>query len=292
MAMLWLTPSSATASSVALPFSDRNTSGTIAFCDPHNKPVTSGKLTDIPFVWKAVSSSAAPPAWVGPMGKAALYVFQPRQNVDPGLWSGTQMTASAHYSNPKHPMTQATYGDPALIDFTSVAPLWQGLLQVRMYYTNVNTQVHRVPYPATIIKVDGNTWKVLNPSNAPCNAGTAVSSETVLLPPTALPTASPTYQGATPGPVHSASNSASANGSGSSSSSSPDAGGMSPGPTDMGASPAAASGTAASVDSGFPWVVALLSAVVLGGGGLFAGIQMGRKRAVSDAGSHSSNTTS
>jgi len=182
-----------------LPFNDTNINGSITFCDRSNKPVTSGKLTDIPFVWKAVSSVAAPKAWTGPFGKATLIAFQPRENIDPLQWSGKQMTASAHYSNPAFPMAQATNADPALVDFTAIAPLWQGLVEVRMYFSNPDVQVHAAPYPATVIRVAGDSWSAVTPGTASCDVGTAVSSATVLLAPSAIPSASPTFSPVVPG---------------------------------------------------------------------------------------------
>jgi len=204
VALVAVTPlaTAATAAADSVPFTDRNVVGGLTFCDPNNKAVTSGKVTDIPFAWKVVSSEAAPTVYRGPYQKAHLVVFQPRENVDPGIWSGKQMTASAHYTNAKHPMTQATYGDPALADFVSIAPLWQGLVQVRMYLTNIDTPPRTNPYAAAVIKVEGNNWRVVQnggPTTS-CGVGSAVSAESELLPTSALPSASPTYNNGTSTP--------------------------------------------------------------------------------------------
>ena len=43
-----------------LPFNDPNVSGQLGFCDKANHPITSGNIGDVPFVWKAVSTVAAP----------------------------------------------------------------------------------------------------------------------------------------------------------------------------------------------------------------------------------------
>jgi hypothetical protein len=186
------------ADTVQIPFTDRNVNGSLTFCDKNNKEVKTGKITDIPFVLKYVSSSPAPKGYYGPLGKANVLVLQPREGVDPGLWNGVQMTGSAHYSNPNHPSSVATYADRPLIDFTGVAPLWQGLAQVRMYFSNVNTQPYRAKYPAAIIKVDGSTWTLVQGGGGDCSSSTAVSNETSLLGPSHVPSASPSYHGANP----------------------------------------------------------------------------------------------
>jgi hypothetical protein len=188
----------ARADSVTIPFNDRNVLGSLTFCDKNDKEVTSGSITDIPFVWKYISSEPAPQGYYMPLGKAVAYVLQPREGVDPGLWNGKQMTGSARYSNPKHPVVQATYGDLPLMDFTSIAPLWQGLAQVRVYYTNINMQPYRKTYPAAIIKVDGTHWTLVKGGGGDCTAGKAVSGEVNMLGPSHLPTASPTFHGANP----------------------------------------------------------------------------------------------
>lgn len=185
------------AAAQGIPFVDPHAQGALGFCDRNNKPVTSGSLTDIPFVWKAVSSVPAPSGYVGPLGKATLMVFQPRKEHDPGEWTGIMFTASAKYSNPKHPMTQATTLDRPLLDFTSVAPLWDGYAQVRMYFSNVDRPPHTNPYPAAVIKITGNTWQLASTGPAPaCGAGSAVSAETLHIDPKKIPSASPTLLGA------------------------------------------------------------------------------------------------
>jgi len=193
--------SSAMASNGTVPFDDPHTNGTLTFCDKTGHAVTSGDIRDIPFVYQAVSSTPAPPAWQGPFGKATLYVFQPRENVDPGLWSGRQMTGSSQYTNMKNPIAQATNADPALASFTDVAPLWRGLVQLRMYYSNVDTMVHSIPYPAAILSVSGTKWTLISGGGAPCRAGTAVSNETQQLPASSIPTAPSSLQPAIPGAV-------------------------------------------------------------------------------------------
>src|SRR5271166_6260284 len=83
-----LIPSAAHASSAGVPFNDEYANGTLTLCNRDNQPVTAGSLLDIPFVWSAVSSTPAPQGYT----RAYLAVYQPIQYVDPGDWSGYQLT--------------------------------------------------------------------------------------------------------------------------------------------------------------------------------------------------------
>src|SRR5579863_1068514 len=119
-----------TASADSVPFQDGSQNGTITFCNQRNQPVTSGSLYDVPFVWKAVASTPAPKGY----DRADLIVFQPIEHVDPSGWSGYQMTAASIFSNPKHPVVQATYADdPLSWPNYAYPPYWDGLYQVRMF---------------------------------------------------------------------------------------------------------------------------------------------------------------
>jgi hypothetical protein len=278
------------ADSVKIPFTDRNVVGSLTFCDKSNKEVTSGSITDIPFVWKYVSSAPAPKGYYGPLGKADALVLQPREGVDPGLWNGKQMTGSAHYSNPQHPAVQATYGDLPLIDFTSIAPLWQGLAQVRVYYSNVNMQPYRTTYPAAIIKVSGTKWTLVQGGGGNCAAATAVSNESSLLGPSHLPSASPTFNPANPSVTPSAiiigapsqsstdqlGASAAAGGTGS---------GPSPAASDLGGANLASSSSSSPTTS-WPLLIAAVIGLPLIGG-LIGAFLVRRKVSVAGAGNQS-----
>jgi len=196
LAMVWVgtVAGVASADTLTVPFTDPATNGTIGFCDRDGHQVTSGKVTDVPFVWTAVASTPAPKAYVGPLGKATLTVFQPRKDVDPGEWSGVQMTAPATYTNPQHPMAQATNIDRPLRDFTSVAPLWDGFAQVRMIYSNVDTSPAIDAYPATVIFITGGTWSAVDSGTVDCHSGTALSVATTNLGTNVVPSASPTLR--------------------------------------------------------------------------------------------------
>ncbi len=178
-----------------LPFKDANVVGSIGFCDKANKPVTSGNIRDVPFVFKAVSDTAVPKAWAPPLGKAALYAFSPVKDVNPGEWSPYQMTASSLYTNPAHPMTAATYRDaPLEYQTTGFPATLEGLVQLRMYYSAPNQQAHLQPYPAAVIRVTGQTWSmVAGDRNPACTAGRATSISTVRLPASMLPSSAPSW---------------------------------------------------------------------------------------------------
>jgi hypothetical protein len=170
------------ASASSLPFTDPNANGFIGLCTRSGQPITSGSLTATPFIWTAVSSTPAPDGYNE--GKAVLVAYQPRQNVDPGEWSGTQLTASSTFTNAAHPMAQATVADSPLLYFTQAyPPRWDGLIELRMYFSGVNLPVYTTPYPATVIKVHGDRWSVVSGGpQADCTAGHATSIETQFLP--------------------------------------------------------------------------------------------------------------
>jgi hypothetical protein len=167
------------ASASSLPFNDPSVNGYIAFCDAHGNTLTSGSVGTAPFAWTAQSSTPAPSGFA--QGKVTLYAFQPRPGVPPGDWNGEQLTGSSTFSNPAHPMSQATPRDRALQDVVGAfPPMVDGLYQIRMYFTAVNSPTHTSPYPASVIQVNGSTWKVVLGGTLPCNTGKATSDEGAL----------------------------------------------------------------------------------------------------------------
>lgn len=193
-------PAVGAASATNVPFTDHNAVGYIGLCNTFGQSITSGSLLDDPFVWTAVSSAPAPSGYE--QAKATLYVFQPRQNVDPGQWSGEQVTGSSTFTNPSHPMVQATSGDTPLISVDGAfPPRWNGLYQLRIYFTGVNLEPYTQHYPATVIQVTGNKWSVVQGGTVPCNSGKATSSEVAGLndPSLKTPQSVPVVRGAVPG---------------------------------------------------------------------------------------------
>jgi len=172
-------PSTAFASGSTVPFTDPNQVGSLTLCNQHGQPITSGSLLTVPFVWRAVSSARVPAGYT----RATLELFQPIQHVDPGDWSGYQLTDDAIFSNPAHPMAQATYADAPLIwPHYSMPPYWDGLYQLRMVVSGPNKQPWSSGYPTAVIKVTGNTWTLVQGGGSSCTDGTAKSVETFLLP--------------------------------------------------------------------------------------------------------------
>jgi hypothetical protein len=173
------------ASASSAPFNDPSAQGFIGLCDRSEHPITSGSLDDVPFIWTAVSSVPAPQGYEH--GKATLYAYQPIKNIPPSQWGGRMLTASSSFTNPAHPMAQATNGDSPLLWFVQAyPPKWDGLIQLRMFYSGVNLSTDLSPYPATILKVSGNSWSVVSGGTVSCNIGKATSAESVDLPASAL----------------------------------------------------------------------------------------------------------
>jgi LPXTG-motif cell wall-anchored protein len=161
------------------PFTDQYSNGTLTLCNYANQPITAGRISDKPFVWRAVSSSPAPEGYT----RAYLLLYQPLQYVDPSNWTGYQLTDVSTFSNKAHPIAQATYADNWLLGVThSMPPHWDGLYEVRMYFTTPGQPEVSSPYPSAVIRVTGTTWTLETPENASCNSGTAVAVETLVLP--------------------------------------------------------------------------------------------------------------
>jgi hypothetical protein len=162
------------------PFSDPNQNGLITLCDSTGHRLTSGDIRTIPFVHTAISSSAAPKGYES--GLATLYAYQPIQYVDPGDWTGYQLSGSTYYSNPNHPGAEMTPGDGPLVSFTSGYPLhWDGLLQLRLYYTARFTPQYAGGYPTAILQVKGTRWTAVQVGTTPCNATKTKSFEELAL---------------------------------------------------------------------------------------------------------------
>src|SRR5215471_2825762 len=75
----------------SVPYNDPQSVGEMALYR-NGQPVTSGKISDRPFVDYAVSLVRAPAPYDKPGGKAALMAFQAHKGVDPSGWEGDFMT--------------------------------------------------------------------------------------------------------------------------------------------------------------------------------------------------------
>ena len=255
------TVSGAAAQADSVPFQDPHQDGALTFCNRSEQPVSSGKLSDIPFVWTAVSSAPAPAGYT----RADLLVFQPIQHVDPSGWEGYQMTVAATFSNSKHPMTQATYADnPLASPNAAYPPYWDGLYEVRMYFTAPYQSEEKSSYPAAVIRVQGDGWTLLRGGGGSCTVGTAVSRELSLLPPSRTETPSTVGRG---GPGAAAgttsippTSSAAANGGGP-----PAANGSGTG--SQGALASGATTNRGGTSSPLPWIVLSLGVVIVAAAG-------------------------
>lgn len=163
------------------PYADPYAHGYVGLCDAQGHNVTRGSVYDKPFVPRAVSSAPAPAAYRGPGRKATLYAYQPRRGVDPSDWSGDLLTSASTYSNPSAPMAQATRRDFALSDYLNeFPPQWDGLVELRIYFSAPNMSVDATSYPAADIRVTGTTWTLVRGGHVACTAGTASSPEDAL----------------------------------------------------------------------------------------------------------------
>jgi hypothetical protein len=173
----------ASAHASSRPYSDDDVIGGITLCAQNGAQLTSGSIASKPFVWRAVGSTPAPAGYRAG-GTATLYAFQPRRGVDPGDWSGEQLTASARYSSISHPTAAATYADYPLSTFLGDYPAgWNGYVQLRLFLSAPGQSPASASYDAADIQVTGGTWRLLDSGPADCaSAGRAVSLETVTLP--------------------------------------------------------------------------------------------------------------
>jgi hypothetical protein len=207
-------PFAVAAGGSSVPFTDTSIRGTLTFCSRTGQPMTSGSLFTAPFAWKTVSSAPAPTGYRGSRARVTLYAYQPIQFVDPGDWSGQQLTGASAFSNAAHPVVQATNIDSALLGFSNAFPAhWDGTVELRMYYTAFNREIHSQSYPAAVIRITGSTWTLLSGGGSSCSAGKGVSDESILLPKARLATPHAAVPTGSASPVVSASKPSTGNGS-------------------------------------------------------------------------------
>lgn len=173
-----MVPLSASAASAdGPPYKDPYPIGSLTLCDQALEPITEGSIYDRPFVWRAVSDTAAPAPYDNKGRRAVLYYFQPRENVNPLEWSSEILTGASTYSDPSAPIAQATPIDyPLASAVKNYPPQWDGFAQLRMYFTT-NGVGQSSDYVAADIKVEGDSWTLVRGGDADCDAGQAVSVE-------------------------------------------------------------------------------------------------------------------
>jgi hypothetical protein len=164
-------------SSAKIPFTDPNAKGSLTFCNRNDQPITSGSLYTRPFAWKTVASTTAPKAYRLSLGRVSLFAFQPIQYIDPGSWVGDDIIGASSYSNYRHPVDQATDDDLSLLGFVnSYPPHWDGLVQMRLFYSGVNLPEYSTTYPTAILKITGSTWTMVQGGGGSCTGGEGESN--------------------------------------------------------------------------------------------------------------------
>jgi hypothetical protein len=159
------------------PYEDPNPIGSLTLCNEDLEPITEGSTLDRPFVWRAVSDTAAPAPYGNRGRRAVLYYFQPRENVNPLEWSSEILTGAATYEDPEAPIAQATPIDyPLASAVRNFPPRWDGYAQLRMYFTTEGVG-QSADYASADIRVEGDTWTLVRGGDADCDAGKAVSIE-------------------------------------------------------------------------------------------------------------------
>jgi hypothetical protein len=164
----------------SVPWHDSNVQGSITLYDASGHVLTNGLIATHPFAWRAVGSQPARAPYSAAGRNATLYAYQPRQDVDPGLWSGDMLTGTTPYRDPAHPTVTETTTDFSLEDFINeFPPKWDGFLQLRLLIGATGMSTPTSPYAALNVKVDGPNWSVVgvvtSPSVSPTSSGSAPS---------------------------------------------------------------------------------------------------------------------
>ncbi len=174
---------SAASAATMVPYTDASAKGYIGLCNQKGQQITSGSVDAAPFVWRAVSSQAAPAGYATATRTATVFGFVAMGELPPGDWGGEQLTASTRYSNPSAPMAQFTGGDEPLSTLISdYPPEWNGFYELRIFLGAANQAPYEVNYPILNIQVKGDTWYAVGGGPVNCNAGQAESVESILLP--------------------------------------------------------------------------------------------------------------
>jgi hypothetical protein len=168
------------ASGTGVPFTDPSAAGYIGFCDLAGHNVTSGSVNSVPFVWKVVSSVQPPKAFRGGGQNADLNIYQARQDLDPGDWTGEGLIGDTQYAAAKEPTAVATYKDVSLKSIVlALPPMWDGLYALRMQFGRTGYGIYSATYPMTVIQVTGDRWHVVSGGLVNCSAARGISLETV-----------------------------------------------------------------------------------------------------------------
>ncbi|GGM73813.1 hypothetical protein GCM10007977_089210 [Dactylosporangium sucinum] len=145
-----------------VPYTDSRSAGVIALYGRDGNIVTQGKVSDKPFVAKAVGHVKAAPPYDGEGRKATLLGFLPRHGTDPTQWNGRFLTGASTYEDPARPTVIAPPEAGSLAEFLEVYPTqWNGLVQLRIFLGVPGEGTLTSSYATADIKVTGDTWKLV-----------------------------------------------------------------------------------------------------------------------------------
>ncbi|MET7396711.1 LPXTG cell wall anchor domain-containing protein [Dactylosporangium sp. NPDC005572] len=145
-----------------VPYTDTRSTGVIALYGRDGNIVTQGKVSDKPFVAKAVSHVRAAAPYDGEGRKATLLAFLPRHGIDPTQWNGRFLTGASTYGDPARPTAIAPAEADSLAAFLEAYPTqWNGLVQLRIFLGVPGEPTLTSSYASADIKVTGDTWKVV-----------------------------------------------------------------------------------------------------------------------------------
>jgi LPXTG-motif cell wall-anchored protein len=145
-----------------VPYTDGRSVGMIALYDKDGKAVTSGKISDKPFVAKAVSQARAPQPYDHEGRKATLLAFLPRKDADPTQWHGKFLTGASAYPDAAHPTVISPAEAGSLAEFLETYPTqWDGLVQLRIYLGVPGEATLTTSYATADIRVHDGTWTVV-----------------------------------------------------------------------------------------------------------------------------------
>lgn len=159
-----------------VPYDDPQSIGAVTLYNKAGAVVSAGKVTDRPFVWRAVSSSKAPAPYDKEGRKATLLAYQPRAGSKPAEWSGDTLTGSTGYQDVNHPTVQATDTDFTLKDFLDGFPAqWNGFVQLRVYFGAPEQPTLTARYATADIRVTGDSWSLVRSGTNGAAAGGAAA---------------------------------------------------------------------------------------------------------------------
>ena len=165
----------------SVPFKDPDARGQLSLCDAYGHQLDHGSVYDKPFANIVVSSEPTKPGYDhNHAGKATLFAYTPVENVDPPDWVSFQLSGASFFSNDAHPMAEVTAKDYSLRDYAISYPRrWQGLVQLRFVLGSPGKPLVFTPYPAAVLKIDGDTWRVVQQGPDDCATGKAISTEKI-----------------------------------------------------------------------------------------------------------------